>query len=83
MKSIQNLISYKKRLHLFSASDAPFPSKWSCPATNGFLQFFQRKLKNIHEVLLLKSTLVRKKILRRINFVLIKFLLNALLFEKL
>ncbi len=43
---------------------------------------FQCKLKNIHEVLLLEGILIRKKILWRINFVLIKFLLCALLFEK-
>ncbi len=41
------------------------------------------KLKNIYEVLLLKSVLIRKKILRRINFILIKFLLNKLFLEKL
>ncbi len=39
-------------------------------------------MKNIHEALQLESILIRKKILWRINFVLIKFLLNALLFEK-
>ncbi len=43
---------------------------------------FECKLKNIHEVLLFESVLIRKKISRRINFVLIKFSLNALLFEK-
>ncbi len=37
----------------------------------------------MHEVLLLKSILIQKKILWKINFVLIKFSLNALLFEKL
>ncbi len=39
------------------------------------------KLKNIHEVFLLESILTWKKILWRINFVLIKFLLNAPFFE--
>ncbi len=43
---------------------------------------FWRKLKNIHQVSLLESILIQKKILWRINFVFIKFLLNALLFEK-
>ncbi len=62
--------------------DVPSFSKQSCTPTDGFLQFFQCKLKNIHKVLLLESILIRKKILWRINFVLIKFSLNALLFEK-
>ncbi len=44
---------------------------------------FECKLKNIHEVLLLKSILIQKKILWIINFVLIKFSLNAILFGKL
>ncbi len=48
-----------------------------------FLQSFQHKLKNIHEVFLLESILIRKKILWRINFVLKKFSPNALLFDKL
>ncbi len=39
-------------------------------------------MKNIYKVLLLESILIRKKILWRKNFVLIKFLLNGLLFEK-
>ncbi len=43
---------------------------------------FYCKLKNIHEVLLLESILIWKEILWRINFVLIKFSLNVLLFEK-
>ncbi len=43
---------------------------------------FYHKLKNIHAVLLLESILIQKKILWRINYVLTKFLLNALLFEK-
>ncbi len=46
-------------------------------------RIFECKLNNIHNVLLLENTLVWKKILWRINFVLIKFSLNALLFEKL
>ncbi len=41
---------------------------------------FEQKLKNIHEVLLLKGILIRKKILWKINFFVIKFLSNALLF---
>ncbi len=73
----------QKSLYWYLSLDTPFPSKWSCPPTNGFTQFFQGKLMNIHEVLLLESILIRKKILRWINFVLIKFSLNALLFEKL
>ncbi len=44
---------------------------------------FECKFKNIYEVLLLKSILVRKKILWRINFILIKFLISKLLLEKL
>ncbi len=47
-----------------------------------FRNFFNIKLKNIREVFLLDGILIWKKILWRINFVLIKFLLNALLFEK-
>ncbi len=43
---------------------------------------FKCKLKNIHKALLLVSTLIQKKILWRINFVLIKFSLNALIFER-
>ncbi len=50
---------------------------------NGFPQFFQHKLKNIQEVFQLKSILISKKILWRINFVLIKFSPNALLSAKL
>ncbi len=73
----------QKRLYWFLSPDAPFSSKQSCPATNSFLQFCQCKLKNILEILLPESILIRKKILWRINFVIIKFLLNALLFEKL
>ncbi len=80
MKSIQNLISYKKGyIDLSPNTRTLFLSKWSCLPTNGF----QHKLKNIHEVLLLETILIWKKILWRINFVLIKFSLNALLFEKL
>ncbi len=63
--------------------DTSFPWKSSCPPTNYFLQVFQHKLKNFREIFLLKSILIRKRILWRINFVLIKFLPNALLFEKL
>ncbi len=72
----------KKSSYWFLWPDTLFPSKWSCPPKNVFLQFFQRKLKNIHEVFLLESILIRKQMLRRINFILIKFLPNAL-FEKL
>ncbi len=44
---------------------------------------FLCKLKNTHEVLLLESILIRKKILWRISLVFIKFSLNVLLlFEK-
>ncbi len=73
----------QKSLRWFLSPNASFPSKWSCPPTNGFSQFFQHKLKNIREVFLLESMLIRKKILWRINFALIKFSTNALLFEKL
>ncbi len=48
-----------------------------------FLQFFQHKSKNFCEVFLFESILIRKKILWKVNFVLIKFSPNALLFEKL
>ncbi len=44
---------------------------------------FEHELKNIHEVLLLGSMFIRKKILWRINFVLIKFSPNVLFFVKL
>ncbi len=54
-----------------------------CPPTNGLSQFFQRKLKNVYEVLLPESILIQKKILWRINLVLIKCSPNAFLFEKL
>ncbi len=40
-------------------------------------------MKNFHKVFPLENILIRKKILWRINFVLIKFSPNALLFEKL
>ncbi len=73
----------QKSLYWFLSSDTPFPLKWSCRPTNGFSQFLQHKLKNIREVVLLEGILIRKKILRRINFLFIKFLPNALLFEKL
>ncbi len=81
-KNIQNLISYKRVYIDFRRQTHPF-SKWSRPPTNDFSQFFQHKLKNIRKVFLLENILLWKKILWRISFVLIKFLLNALLFEKL
>ncbi len=74
---------YKKYSKPHFLQKIPFHSKWLCPPTNGFSQFFQRKLKNVHGVLLLESIIIRKKILWRINFILIKFSPNALLFEKL
>ncbi len=43
---------------------------------------FECELKNIHEISLLESIRIRKKILWRINFVFIKYLLNAFLFEE-
>ncbi len=67
----------QKNSYWFLSSDTP------CPSTNDFSQFFQHKLKNICKVFLLKSTLIQKKILWRINFVFIKFSPKALLFEKL
>ncbi len=69
-------------LYWFLSPDTPFPSKWSSPPTNGFSQFFYHKVKNIHEVFLLESILIRKKILWRLNLLFTKFLLNTLLFEK-
>ncbi len=60
-----------------------FSSKWSCPPINDFSQFFQHKLKSILKVFLLESIFTWKKILWWINFVLIKFSPNALLFKKL
>ncbi len=74
---------FQKNFYWFLSPDTPFPSKWPCLHTNGFSQFFQHKLKNIGEVLLLESMLIQRKILWRINFVLIQFSPNALLFEKL
>ncbi len=68
MKNIQNLISYKK-VYIEFYRQTPRLSKWSCPPTNGFSQFFQHKLKNIREVFLLESILIRKEILWRINIV--------------
>ncbi len=65
IKNIQNLSPCKKGNGWFLLPDASFPSKWPCPPTNGFSQFFQCKLKNIYEVLLLENILVRKKILWR------------------
>ncbi len=44
---------------------------------------FEFKLKNMYKVFLRESKPIRKKILRRINFVLIKFSLKTLFFEKL
>ncbi len=61
-------------LYWFSLPDTIFPSKWACPLTNGFSQVFQLKLKNTSVVFLLKSILIRKQILWRINFVLLNFL---------
>ncbi len=72
-----------EKLVLIFVTRHPIPSKWSCPPTNGFSQFFKNKLKNIHKVFLLESILILNKILWRINLVLIKFSPNALLFEKL
>ncbi len=88
---LKNLLNQKhsnphflqKFLYWFLSSDTPFLSKWLCPPTNGFLEFFKLKLKNNREVFLLESILIWKKILWRINFVLIKFSPNVLLFEKL
>ncbi len=82
-KKIFKISFLTKKFILIFSPDTTFPSKWSLPPTNGFSQFFQHKLKKICEVFLLESIIIRKKILWRINFVLIKFLLNALLFKKL
>ncbi len=82
MRNIRNLISYES-LHWFLSPEKPFLSKWSCPPESDFPQFFQRKLKNIRYVFLLESIHIRKKILWKINFDIIKFPSNALLFEKL
>ncbi len=67
----------------FCRQTPAFPLWMIMSPTNRFSQIFQHKLKNIREVFLLGSILIQKKILWRINFVLIKFLPNALLFEKL
>ncbi len=67
----------------FLSPDCTFPPKWLCPPTNSFSQFFQLKLKNIRAVFLLKSVLIRKKILWIINFVFTKFSPNVLFFGKL
>ncbi len=82
-KKYSELHFLQKSLYWFLSPDNSFPAKWSCLSINGFSQFFQHKLKNICKVFLLESILVWKKILWRINFVLIKFLPNALLFDKL
>ncbi len=44
----------QKSVYLFLPPDTPFLSKWSCPLTNVFSQFFQHKL-NIHKIFLLKK----------------------------
>ncbi len=82
MKNIQNLISYKK-VYIDFCRQTPLPLKMVMSPVNGFSQFFQHKLKNIRKVFLLGNILIWRKILWRINFVLIKFLPNSLLFEKL
>ncbi len=71
-----------KKFTLIFVTRHPFLTKWSCLPINGFSQFFQHKLNNIRKVYLLESILIQKKILWRINFILIKFSANALLFEK-
>ncbi len=83
MKNMQSLISYKIVYIDFCWQTPLIPSKWSCLRTNGYSQFFQHKLKNIREIYLLESILIWKKILWRIDLVLIKFSPNALLFQKL
>ncbi len=71
MKNIQFILIFVSR--------QPLPLKMVTSSH----KYFQCKLKNIHEVFPLKSILTWKKILWRINFVLIKFSPNVLLFEKL
>ncbi len=78
MKTIQNFISYKKDYIDFCCQTTPSLQNGHVLPQIVFRNFF-----NIHEVLLLESILFRKKILWRINMVLIKFSLNVLLFEKL
>ncbi len=68
----------KKSLYWFLSPDTLFPSKWSCPLTNDFSQFFQPKLKNICKVFQFESILIWKKILRKINFVLIKSIIKSI-----
>ncbi len=83
MKNIQNLISYKK-VYVDFCRQTPLPLKMVMSSHKWYFTIFsEHKLKNIHEVFLHESILIRKKILWRINFVLIQFAPNALLFEKL
>ncbi len=75
--------SLQKSLYWFLLPGTPFHSKWLRLPVSGFSQLFQHKLKNNRRVFLLKSILIWKKILWRINFVLAKFSLNVLFFKKL
>ncbi len=56
--------------------------KTAVSVSEGTSVIFECKLKNILKIFLLESILTRKKILWRINFILIKFLLNKILLEK-
>ncbi len=82
MKNIQNLIFYKK-VYIDFCCQTPLSLKMVVSSHNWFFAIFSHKLKNICKVFLLESILSRKKILWRINFFLIKFSPNTLLFEKL
>ncbi len=83
MKNNENLISYKKVYIDFYRQAPPSLQNGHVISQMVFSQIFQHKLKNIREVFLLESILIRKKTLCRINFVLLKFSPNGLLFEKL
>ncbi len=83
MKNIQNLISYKF-IFIFVASH-PLPPKMVMSSHKRFFIIFSTLIEEHlgHQVFLLESILICKKILWSINFVLIKFSPNATLCEKL
>ncbi len=69
---------FTKTFILISVAGHSFPSKWSCPPTNGFSQFFQHKLKNIRKVFLLESiAVVTKKPPMYRNFALSFYCMNG------
>ncbi len=83
IKNIQNLISYKKGCTDFCRQMPPFPQNGHVLPQMVFHNFFNLNWRTFGEVFLLETILVQRKILWRINFVLMKCLPNAVLFEKL